>query len=513
MEELSDLATLVRQKGKRSIQLVNQNFRKNEKSKDNLLYDLIVNDKINCEETAAKRLFNTDPVNRNFRNTKLKLRQKLLNNLFFLDYDERKNSLYTKVKYESILRLSQYKILIMEGRTSMVLKKLPVLVKTALEFEMIEIALEGLIILRNEYSKIGRYSPQLDAEKQMNALRPLHKAIIDSEALYYDTLVIINKSKNSCLKIKDIIPERIKIIQQNATKFKSRRMDILSKMLSIQYYRMCNKSEHVVQVCNELEKKYFPQAMNRIKVNINVAYISGSKLDALYKLNETEQYKIFLNQKINLFQPGSPEWMLFMEYWFLMSMKAGNYPEASNIYKNVRSKVDLRDGDPSLTDRWRIYRAYLCFIAPCREIQRGFNFDKLRQLNGNSNRQNYGYNIASLIIRFLYSLQEGEISTVKKCIGELSKYSSYHLDKRHNYRNSIFIRILEIIIDNNFDYEAISEKIKFYLRKLNQDSNGIADFSDELEVIPYEKLWNIISGILKTNKHYKHYRFYHYSEG
>ena len=38
MEELSDLATLVRQKGKRSIQLVNQNFRKNEKSKDNLLY-------------------------------------------------------------------------------------------------------------------------------------------------------------------------------------------------------------------------------------------------------------------------------------------------------------------------------------------------------------------------------------------------------------------------------------------------------------------------------------------
>ena len=509
MEELSNLATLVRQKGKRSIQLVNQNFRKNEKSKDNLLYDLIVNDKIDCEEAAAKILFNTDPVNRNFRNTKLKLRQKLLNNLFFLDYDQRKNSQYTKAEYETILRLSQYKILIMEGRAAMVLKKLPVLIKTAIEYEMIEIALESLLILRNEYSKLGRYSPQLDTEKQISALRPLHKAIIDAEALYYDTLVIMNKSRNSCMKIKEIIPDRIKIIQQNASKFKSRRLDILSKMLSIQYYRMCNKSDQVILICNELEKKYIPHSFSKIKVNINLPYVAGSKLDALYRLNEIEKYKSFFNAKIDLFEHGSNEWMLFIEYWFLLNMRAGNYSEASAIYKNLKSKFDLREAEPTITDRWRIYRAYLCFIAPCREIQRGFKFEKLSVPDGESGRHNYGYSIASLIVQFLSHLKEGDIASVKECVAQLNNYSSYHLDKRHNYRNSIFIRILEIIVDTDFDYEAIKEKIKFYLGKLDQNGNGQADNNDDFEVIPYEKLWEIIAGILKTNKHYIHFRFYH----
>jgi len=78
MEELNQLATIVRQKGQRSIQLANQNFRKKEKSKDNLLYELILNEKIDCDEKAARILFNSNPANRNFRNTKLKLRQKLM---------------------------------------------------------------------------------------------------------------------------------------------------------------------------------------------------------------------------------------------------------------------------------------------------------------------------------------------------------------------------------------------------------------------------------------------------
>ena len=88
MEELMQLIGIVKHKGQRSLQLVNQNFRKKEKSKDNILYNGLINKEYINEQEAAKKLFKTDPGNRNFRNTKAKLKQKLLNNLFFMDYQK-----------------------------------------------------------------------------------------------------------------------------------------------------------------------------------------------------------------------------------------------------------------------------------------------------------------------------------------------------------------------------------------------------------------------------------------
>ena len=118
MEDLLKLIDIAKKKGQRSIQLVNQNFRKKEVSKDNLLYEGIIEGKFDTDELAAKKMFRSDPGNRNYRNAKRKLRQKLLNHLYFLDYDKETYSGFDKCNYECLHLLHQCKILICEGPTT-----------------------------------------------------------------------------------------------------------------------------------------------------------------------------------------------------------------------------------------------------------------------------------------------------------------------------------------------------------------------------------------------------------
>jgi len=258
-------------------------------------------------------------------------------------------------------------------------------------------------------------------------------------------------------------------------------------------------------------RKYIPADISKITVNLDPAFIAGIKLEALFKLNDQNKFNKYCSRKIELFKQGSEKWFLFMEYWLLLLLKSENYNEAVTLYKKIKNNTGFNKIGPDIKERWLIYRSYLCFISNCKEIQWGFNIDKFARLKPDSNKQNIAYNIAFLIIRFLFSLREGNINEVKEYVEKLQNYSSFHLDKRHNYRNSIFIRMLSLVITNNFEYDLINERVSVYYQKL-VENKVIQYISDEMEVIPYEKLWSIIKNILKTNKHFIHFRFYHFTE-
>jgi hypothetical protein len=71
--------------------------------------------------------------------------------------------------------------------------------------------------------------------------------------------------------------------------------------------------------------------------------------------------------------------------------------------------------------------------------------------------------------------------------------------------------MLEIIVEKNYDYKSVSEKGSNYLKKLKKTQIP-PDWHLELEIIPYDNLWEYIINILKTNKYYLHYRFYNLHE-
>jgi hypothetical protein len=507
MEEILKLIEITRKKGQRSIQLINQNFRKKEVSKDNLLYEAIISGKYITDEEAAQDMFHTDPGNRNYRNTKGKLKQKLLNHLYFLDYEKDVYTNYQKTEYESHHLLHQCKILVDENAGDIAIRRLPQLVKTAKEFEFTDIAIQALLLMRNQFAREGKSSAFNDINKELSHFRLFHDAQMDCEELYYEVMAHINKSLSSQNKIVEKIPDYINEIAAKAKKFSSNRLDILGKKLQLIFNDLNMQFNDNIRLCDSLEKDYLLKPNEEITVDLNREELAFIKMYSYFFLKDITNGERYAQKQLNIFKTGSEEWFRFIEYYLLLAMSGERYKKAEEIYRLVRTNKNFNQLPEEITGRWQIYRAYLLFVNETKLLKWGFDANEFVKTIPDYPKHLVGYNIAILVVQFLYLLREGMVNDVKARVKELEKYSSAHLDKRNNYRNSVFIRMLAIVTEKEFNYELISEKSSNYLRKL-QKAKIPFDLKVELEVIPYEMVWAYIMDILKTNKLYIHYRFY-----
>ena len=505
MDDLRHLIKIIKKKSQRSLQLVNFNFRKKETSKDNLLYKGIVNDSFLSDEEAAHAIFKADSGNRNYRNAKGKLRAKLLNHLFFLDYEKRSYTLFERVRYDSEKTLLQCRILINEGASEIALRTLPSLLRTAKEFELYEIVVSGSRLLRDQYALSGKLTPFEEASTELQEYEEKLSAYEHCRNLFYQSLVHVNKSVSAQKRILDDIPQTISFIRSEAKKHQSRAIEVIASKLEMILNEMEWQFSDNIRLCTQLEKRYLQGSNDQVEVNLSKKAIAFTKVYSYLNDHHTAEGIAYAKSALKLFRPSAFDWFTFAEYYFLLLMKEENYSESSSLFRKVRTNKNFGSLEETAAQRWLIYRAYLIFFNDAKILRWGFNLeDFIRQP---PQHENDSFNIAAHIIQFMFLLREGYIDEVKDCIREISQYKSAHLDKRHNYRSSIFIRLLEIILEKEFDFERVSEKGNSYYKKLarNHIPNEIAT---EMEVIPYEKLWTHILSILRANKVYIHYRFY-----
>jgi hypothetical protein len=328
MEELVKLIEIAKKKGQRSIQLVNQNFRKKEISKDNQLYEGIITGEFLNDDDAATKMFDTDPGNRNYRNAKTKLKQRLLNHLYFLDYDKDIYTLHNKMSYECLHTLHQTKILFMEGSSEIGIRLIPQLIRATTEFEFHEIKIEALVILRNEYAHMGKLTPYLETQAEIDVVTNALKVTRQCEELYFSTLVNINKSVSAQQRVIDAIPKTIKQIDEAAKQLKSNRLDVLSYKLKLLYNQLTWKFKENLTICTEIEKKYLNKHNHEVEVDLSKNQISLIKIYCYYNTGDVENGKAYATKALSLFKNGSPEWFDFMEYYFLLLMKGEMYKDA-----------------------------------------------------------------------------------------------------------------------------------------------------------------------------------------
>ena len=95
------------------------------------------------------------------------------------------------------------------------------------------------------------------------------------------------------------------------------------------------------------------------------------------------------------------------------------------------------------------------------------------------------------ILQFLHYLQNGNEEALEPLIERFRKYSSLHLYHPNSQRSRIFLKLLIIAAENNLNHEVCKGKSivsTAKLKKLTPPGDAYA----EIEIIPYEKLWDPI---------------------
>ena len=96
-----------------------------------------------------------------------------------------------------------------------------------------------------------------------------------------------------------------------------------------------------------------------------------------------------------------------------------------------------------------------------------------------------------VVAQLLFLLEKKSYNAATERIDRLKSYANRQLKKEEYHRAIQFIRLLQQLSKAEFQVEHLSNTDKYYNR-LIETPFFYRGLTSELEVIPYEKLWNLI---------------------
>ncbi|MBK8192333.1 MAG: hypothetical protein IPK76_03760 [Lewinellaceae bacterium] len=187
-------------------------------------------------------------------------------------------------------------------------------------------------------------------------------------------------------------------------------------------------------------------------------------------------------------------------------MHTANYPRALEVLVHVQKDDNYETLPPAIKEIWKIFEAYLNYLiligildATDTEAQKKeFRINRFLNEVEVFAKDKRGMNISVLILQFLYALAQGNYELCETRTDALSKYRIRYLKGKATLRSNHFIALLLKIPACNFDLELVKAKTLKAKQWLTEHPWEEVNQSREVEVIPYEHLWEMALKSLST---------------
>ncbi|HHG84681.1 MAG TPA: hypothetical protein ENJ82_08020 [Bacteroidetes bacterium] len=222
-------------------------------------------------------------------------------------------------------------------------------------------------------------------------------------------------------------------------------------------------------------------------------------MGAYLNLGEYENGRHLANRSLNIYPEGSHNWMLFLEYYFLLCMHTGNYAKATEVCLKVVQHPRFEFVDQVRREKWRIFEAFLQYMwqegesTGAGEMLPQFRFFKFANDLPIFSKDKRGLNIAILVLQILFLLDRKDFDGIIQRAEALKVYSSRYLKQDVNFRSNCFLKMVLLMEKKDFNYERTRKISDKYFSKLKSCRFHYSRGSmATLEVIPYEELWETI---------------------
>ncbi|MFZ4545726.1 MAG: hypothetical protein ACOYOA_16875 [Saprospiraceae bacterium] len=239
----------------------------------------------------------------------------------------------------------------------------------------------------------------------------------------------------------------------------------------------------------------------------------------------SQAFSIFINRRcmalimlqryedaINALEENEKEVMPFSQTWYnIQRLKMNAYfhssrfADAYQLHLRITTHPRFDTLEQDHMEIWFIFKAYLLLLIKAGHLELSFNemediqswqmHEILSEITVYS-KDKRGFNVPILIAQVLSHLIEKSHEQIEYRLEALLKYRSRHLTEGRFYRTDVFIDLLSAIVKNSFDPKRFSAKATHIISKLETVPYSLADQLEEIEVLPYEKLYQLT---LKSN--------------
>ena len=203
---------------------------------------------------------------------------------------------------------------------------------------------------------------------------------------------------------------------------------------------------------------------------------------------EYPQAETLINKSLDGPVLGEHNWQIIMLQRALLGFHSGKPAITLDAYlKFLKLPKKKRTGQ--INEQWQIIRAYLQLY----EVDAPGPWRLSRFLNSvqMSSTDKAGNFIAIKIVELMHLLRRREYEKYAYRCERLDPYIDQHLKGKKLDRYVHFLRLMQCIVRGGFQKEGVLKKAKKYLHGLKESAPRIGADVREVEIVPFEALWEM----------------------
>lgn len=508
MKYLSEVTRIVTTFREPTIEIIDENDALTSTDNVSKLYAGLKNGLITTDQKAAEVIYGKPITDTKYTSLKNRLKKRLLNSLFFLEIKPPTFSEYASALYQSNKNIFLVKTLTSLGARNTAIKLLHSALAHSEKYNITSNSIEFLLQLRVQSNFSGNEKIYDEYDNKLKlALKTFEAECLAQE---YNDRITIKFAKSSAEQ-----PEMVGTIRLYCDELSIMKEKYDSKNLSYYYFRIQNlffqisrDYKSAVNTCIMAEEYIStnPHLFNRNQL----AEFSLQKLACYLTLREYEEGKIAAMKCEELYpRESNPNWFIFSEYFFYLTMHTGHFAEAEAIYNGVTSHPRFPFQPDHKKENWKLFELYLQFALRSTSTTlknsalNSFDPNKFLRVVPLYTKDKRGYNVAILILHILLLLDNNDFSGIIGRMDALRTYRTRYLRAGSNKQSALFFRMLQIMETNSFSYELTKQKSQKYFDRMKSTAAEFSEIQDGLQVLPFDWLWNKILGMLKQKEEQK----------
>ncbi len=496
MKELNKLVDIVTSRIRGNITMIDLTGEIEDPSKEQQLYNGILTKEFVTDEEAADIMYGTDPTDQRFRMLKSRLRQKLYNLLYYVDFRDSKINLTHENEQECHDFVHKARILFKNGEFDMAEKQINKALAISRVWEFNKITADCLEILRWIYSDNCKPT---DLSRIIDELKELRMVIqLEDEAndRYAVQRMLLNKSLHSRRNNVESTGEVVKELETIWKKSKSFNVFELYYKLKILYFELKGEFEAIVDLINNADQQIKKKEVNTNRFDVRFNHFIRTY--AFLRSNEYSKGIESAEEGKKYIEKTSRNWFAHMENYFLLCLHGKKYDLANEVLNEVEENSFVNKLSSGSKAKWKLFRGYTNLLTPDKNASDGLRFEKLKQKCQEFKKSHKILFTSVLLLEVLDQVKKGKYDVASEIMSGLELYFFEYLnDPGKNPREKLLFKLLRVMTES-YSAQDMEKKGKKYALKLEEKT--AEDPMTESEIIPYETLWSEIVNMVKRNE-------------
>lgn len=461
------------------------------------------------DKEACMKLYGCKNLTSTYKSLKYRMEERLMNEVFIMCglEEDLLSNVNSKIQIEKITIVSQ--ILQKNFLRELSIKFFEKGLKMAKKYSLPDLAVKHLSALLSHYSFV-----EPEPNKMKIIMEDLdHYTEIYQAEIYikkcnaiFSHMYVINKggfNQNQLNEMKEMVDKMLDI----KTKYSSNYIVSFVNDLTFFYYQCKGDYKKGLEIAQQGLKE------NTELKNKELLGIYQSKRNiatAHFYLKNYEEANTWFLEVLNMVTVGTRNWFHATSLYYLSLISQRDYDTLYKLSIKILSNKNLNRFH-NFEEQWKLREAYLHFLIRIGKIVlpkeekhplKAFSLTKFLNSVPFHTKDKSGQNITILVIQILFLLLDNKYGQIIDRVDSLTQYTYRYLHKNETFRSNCFIKMLLLMVKADF-HPVRTQTYTAELKKKLDSSHLITDEkSTQVEIIPYDYLWDLIIELL-NEKHKK----------